>query len=109
MQEDNGQKLFYPIGEVAQMFDLPASTIRFWEKEFTILKPEKNKKGNRLFTPKDIKNLRLIYHLVKERGYTLQGAKSKLKTSQGDAEKSAEITESLHKIRNFLVELKTGL
>lgn len=109
MQDLSSEKLFYPIGEVAEMFNLPASTIRFWEKEFDILKPHKNKKGNRLFTPKDIKNLQLIYHLVKERGYTLQGAKTKLKENPQEAENSAEITASLKKLRCFLEDLKSHL
>jgi len=72
-------KLYYSIGEVADMFDVNASLIRFWEKEFTIIKPKKNKKGNRLFTPKDILNFNKIYNLVKEQGYTLEGAKLALK------------------------------
>ena len=72
------EKIYYTIGEVAELFEVNQSLIRFWEKEFDILKPQKNKKGNRLFTKNDLDNLRLIYHLVKERGYTLQGAKEKL-------------------------------
>ena len=72
-------KLYYSIGEVAEMFDVNASLIRFWEKEFSVLKPKKNKKGNRLFTVKDIKNLEKIYDLVKNKGFTLNGAKMKLK------------------------------
>ena len=72
-------KLYYSIGEVAKMFDVNTSLIRFWENEFDILKPKKNKKGNRLFTQKDVDNLKIIYHLVKERGFTLDGAKKKLR------------------------------
>ena len=83
-----------------------ASLIRFWEKEFDILKPQKNKKGNRLFTQKDIENLKLIYHLVKERGYTLQGAKDKLKENRGDVLDKVEIVESLNRIKGFLLDLK---
>jgi len=75
-------KLYYSIGEVAAMFDVNASLIRFWEKEFTIIKPKKNKKGNRLFTPKDILNFNKIYRLVKEQGYTLEGAKLALKSGE---------------------------
>ncbi len=74
-KEKKIEKLFYPIGEVAQMFDVSVSSIRYWEKEFDILKPKKNKKGNRMFTKKDVENLRIIYHLTKERGFTLEGAK----------------------------------
>ena len=73
------EKLYYSIGEVADMFRVNVSLLRFWEKEFDILKPKKNKKGNRMFTTKDLDNLKIIYHLVKERGYTLEGAKKKLK------------------------------
>ncbi len=73
------QKLYYSMGEVSEMFDVNASLIRFWEKEFSIIKPKKNKKGNRLFTQKDIKNFQLIYQLVKVEGYTLEGAKQQLK------------------------------
>jgi DNA-binding transcriptional MerR regulator len=76
------EKLYYPIGEVAEMFDVSSSLIRYWEKEFDILKPRKNKKGNRLFTKVDIENLKIIFHLVKERGYTLEGAKQKLKDNK---------------------------
>lgn len=72
-------KLYYTIGEVAEMFNVNTSLIRFWEKEFTIIQPKKNKKGNRLFTPKDIINFNKIYHLVKEQGFTLEGAKNALK------------------------------
>lgn len=68
------KKLFYSMGEVAEMFDVNASLIRFWETKFDILRPQKNKKGNRLFSPADVENLKLIYHLVKERGMTLDGA-----------------------------------
>jgi DNA-binding transcriptional MerR regulator len=100
------EKVYYSIGEVAELFDVRPSLIRFWEKEFDILKPQKNKKGNRLFTRQDMANLRLIYHLVKERGYTLQGAKDKLKQNREDVEKRVEIVDSLYKVRNFLEELK---
>ena len=73
------EKLFYKISEVAKMFDVNISTVRYWEKEFDILKPKKNKKGNRLFTPKDVTNLQIIHHLLKERGFTIDGARKKLK------------------------------
>jgi DNA-binding transcriptional MerR regulator len=103
------EKVYYSIGEVAELFEVRPSLIRFWEKEFDILKPQKNKKGNRLFTPQDIASLRLIYHLVKERGYTLQGAKDKLKQNRDDVEKRVEIVDSLYSIRSFLEELKKDL
>jgi len=79
MHIDLPEKRYYKIGEVAKAFGLNTSHIRFWEKEFDILKPKKNKKGNRLFTQEDLKNLKLIYYLVKEKGFTLEGAKSKMK------------------------------
>ena len=103
------EKMFYPIGEVAALFDVNTSLIRFWEKEFDILKPKKNKKGNRLFTPQDIENLKLIYHLVKERGYTLQGAKDKLRDNREDVVNKVAMIESLNRIRSFLLELKGQL
>ena len=102
-------KVYYTIGEVAELFEVNQSLIRYWEKEFDILKPQKNKKGNRLFTKQDIKNLRIIYHLVKERGYTLTGAKEKLKQNKDDVEKSVEIIDSLQKIRSYLLEIKEEL
>ena len=103
------KKLYYSIGEVAKMFNVNASLIRFWEKEFDIIKPKKNKKGNRLFTPADIKHFRLIHHLVKEKGYTLKGAKESLKQNPDDIDKKAEVLDSLNKIRQYLVEMKEGL
>lgn len=101
------EKLYYSIGEVAEMFGVSKSLIRFWETEFEILKPRKNPKGNRLFTKKDIENLKLIYHLVKEKGYTLDGARKKLKESHPDKlEQDVDIAEKLKSLRAFLVELQ---
>lgn len=91
------------------MFEVKTSLIRFWEKEFDILKPKKNKKGNRLFTQKDVDNLKVIYHLVKERGYTLEGAKKKLRENKDDTIQNEEIVERLKDIRAFLVELRDNL
>ena len=102
-------KLYYSIGEVAEMFDVNTSLIRFWEKEFDIIKPKKNKKGNRLFTAEDIKHFRLIHHLVKEKGYTLKGAKESLKSDPGSIDKKAEVLESLARIRKQLVDIKDNL
>ncbi len=76
--EKEPEKIFYTIGEIAKILDVNTSLIRFWEKEFTIIKPKKNKKGNRLFSPQDLENIKQIYHLVKEKGYTLDGAKKEL-------------------------------
>ena len=102
-------KLFYKIGEVAEMFRVNVSLIRFWEKEFDLLKPKKNKKGNRLFTKKDVDNLTIIYHLVKERGFTLEGAKQKLKENKSDTIDNIEIVNHLKDIRGFLVKLREEL
>jgi len=103
------KKLFYPIGEVAEMFNLPTSTIRFWEQEFDVLKPKKNKKGNRLFTNEDLDNLKIIYKLVKEEGYTLSGAKTHLKEMKKNVSDNEPIKNSLLHIRKQLEELKTAL
>jgi len=91
------------------MFNVNTSLIRFWEKEFAILKPHKNKKGNRLFTKTDVENLHIIYNLVKERGYTLDGAKKKLKENKDDQLNEADMLQSLKKVRAFLIDLKTEL
>ena len=103
------KKLFYPIGEVAEMFNLPTSTIRFWEQEFDVLKPKKNKKGNRLFTNEDLDNLKIIYKLVKEEGYTLSGAKTHLKEMKKNVSYNEPIKKSLLHIRKQLEELKAAL
>ena len=108
-KETETVKLYYTIGEVSKMFQVNASLIRFWEKEFEVLQPKKNKKGNRLFTAEDVENLRIIFHLVKERGFTLQGAKSKLKENKADVVNTAELYDSLQRVRGFLVELKDNL
>ena len=100
------KKLYYSIGEVADIFNVNTSLIRFWEKEFDIIKPKKNKKGNRLFTEKDVDNFFIIYHLVKERGFTLQGAKDKLKENPQDTINQIEIVKSLEDVKSFLVDLK---
>ena len=103
------EKLFYTIGETAKMFDVNVSLIRFWEKEFDILKPKKNKKGNRLFTKKDLNNLQIIYHLVKERGFTLEGAKKKLRDNKKDTIDNIEIITHLKNMRKFLVAFREEL
>lgn len=101
-------KQYYPIGEVAAMFRVNISLIRFWENEFDILKPRKNRKGNRFFRPDDVKNLKLIYFLLKERKYTISGAKSFIKSGKKVNERF-EAIESLKNIRSMLLELKAGL
>ncbi len=102
------QKMYYPIGTVSEMFKVNQSLIRFWENEFDILKPRKNGKGDRLFRPEDVKNLKLIYHLLRERKYTIEGAKDFLKHNK-KAEQRFTMIESLKKIRGFLNELKANL
>ena len=108
-KEKPTEKLFYKIGEVADMYAVNVSLIRFWEKEFDILKPKKNRKGNRMFTKKDVSNLNVIYHLVKERGFTLEGAKQKIKENKGDTIDNIKIVKHLKDIRGFLVRLREGL
>jgi len=102
-------KIYYSIGEVARMFDVNTSLIRFWEKEFDIIRPRKNKKGNRLFSKKDVDNFHMIFHLVKERGYTLKGAKEKLNINPKETRQDMEILKTLHKMRDFLLALKSNL
>ena len=103
------EKLYYGIGEVAEAFGVNTSLIRFWEKEFDIIKPKKNAKGNRKFTPEDIKNLELIYHLVKERGFTLEGAKTHLKEEGRKTLDNFEIIRKLETIKSSLIQLKNQL
>lgn len=101
-------KLYYSIGEVAKAFDVNTSLIRYWEQEFPIIKPKKNKKGNRYFTPEDIKNLQIIYHLVKEKGYTLDGAKIALTTNSKISE-TITIIDRLEFVKAELLKLKESL
>jgi len=105
-KEKGIDKIYYTIGEVAEMFHVNTSLIRFWEKEFDIINPQKNKKGNRLFTKEDIDNFYIIFHLVKERGFTLQGAKEKLRGNKEDTIRQIEIVKRLNKIKDFLNEIK---
>jgi len=108
-KEKKVEKLYYSIGEVAEMFDVNTSLIRFWEKEFDVIKPHKNKKGNRMFTPKDIENFHLIYHLVKEKGMTLKGAQKKLKENRDDTIHDFEVVSKLKEIRGLLVEVRDNI
>ena len=103
------EKLYYGIGEVARAFDVNTSLIRFWEKEFDVLKPKKNAKGNRKFTPEDIKNLQLIYHLVKERGFTLEGAKTHLKENKRKTLSNFDIIQKLEGVKAELSRIKEQL
>ena len=107
--ELKADKLYYSIGELAIAFDVNASLIRFWDSEFDILKPKKNAKGNRMFTPEDVKNIKLIYHLVKERGFTLEGAKTHLKERQKKTLDKFEIISKLESIKAQLTSIKNQL
>jgi DNA-binding transcriptional MerR regulator len=97
------------MGEVADILDVSHSLLRFWEKKFDIIKPAKNKKGNRLFTPEDVRNLKIIYHLVKERRMTLDGAQKHLKANRGDVGRDMQLAERLASIRSLLVEVRNSL
>jgi DNA-binding transcriptional MerR regulator len=108
-KEKKVEKLFYAIGEVAEMLNVPISTVRFWENEFDILKPHKNKKGNRLFTIADIKNLKIIHHLVKEKGMTLAGAKKQLSAKWEETDYKYEISQSLKNIKGTLLEIRDSI
>lgn len=109
MQIELPEKRYYAIGEVAKAFNVNTSLIRFWEKEFAVLKPKKNAKGNRKFTPDDINNLKFIYHLVKERGFTLEGAKTHLKEEKKKSLTNFEIISKLEGVKAQLIKLKNEL
>jgi DNA-binding transcriptional MerR regulator len=109
MQVDLPDKRYYGIGEVARAFDVNTSLIRFWEKEFDVLQPKKNAKGNRKFTPRDVQNLELIYHLVKERGFTLEGAKLHLKENRQKSMETYEIIRKLEWVKAELNKIKEQL
>jgi len=99
-------KLYYSIGEVAEQFKLNVATLRFWEKEFSIIKPKKNEKGTRFYRQEDIDAIRLIYHLVKERGMTLAGAKQKLKNNKELTIRQEEIVNRLKQVKEELVSIR---
>lgn len=109
MHIDLPEKRYYGIGEVAKAFGVNTSLIRFWEKEFDVLKPKKNAKGNRKFTTEDIKNLKLIFYLVKERGFTLEGAKVHLKEEKQKTLTNFEIISKLESVKNQLIKIKYQL
>ena len=109
MHIDLPEKRYYKIGEVAKAFDVNTSHIRFWEKEFDIIKPKKNAKGNRLFTKEDVENFKLIYNLVKERGFTLEGAKQKLKKNPESIFNNHEIISRLESVKAELQKIKDQL
>ena len=109
MQINLPDKRYYKIGEVAKALEVNTSLIRFWENEFEVLKPKKNKKGNRLFTPEDLENLKMIYFLVKEKGFTLEGAKNKLKENPDEIFSKHKINLRLEEIKNELIDIKNQL
>jgi DNA-binding transcriptional MerR regulator len=113
LEEEKIKKLYYSIGEVSKMFEVNASLIRFWEKEFSVIRPKKNKKGNRLFTEKDIENIRLVYDLVKVKGYTLEGAKSHMKSRKNEVvvkvSDNPQIIDRLEGIKSELNEILLNL
>ena len=108
-KEPKIEKLYYTISEVAEMFNVNASLIRYWEKEFDVIQPRKNKKGTRFFTKQDIDNFHLIFNLVKERGMTLKGAQNKLRASKEEAVNNFEIIKTLKNIKEMLLEIKDEL
>ncbi len=108
-RQPKSEKLFYSIGEVSEMFGLAPSTIRFWEKEFPTIQPHKNKKGDRFFKQEDIDHLALINHLVKEKGMTLKGAKTRIKESRKEAENNFELVNKLQQVKDYLLEIKNEL
>lgn len=113
-EKEETQKLYYTISEISEMFDINASTIRYWEKEFNTLSPSKNKKGNRIFTIKDIENIRILVELIKIKGYTIQGAKETLKSKSESitlqkSNNQAEVIAKLQEIKSKLIELRDKL
>lgn len=103
------EKLYYTMGEVTQIFDVNASQIRYYEKEFEILQPKKNKKGNRLFSAEDVENLKIIFSLIKDKGFTIQGAKDFLRTNKNEVKENQKVIDSLERLKQFLLEVKEKL
>ena len=108
-KEPKSEKHYYSIGEVSEKFGLAPSTLRFWEKGFDTIKPFKNKKGDRFYTQEDIDHLALINHLVKERGMTLKGARTKIKENKTETENTYEIVNRLQQIKTYLLEIREAL
>ena len=102
-------KMYYTMGEVSAMFDVNQSLIRFYEKEFDVLQPKKNKKGNRYFTPEDLDNFKIIFHLIRDKGYTLQGAKDHLKNNMDGTRDNQRVIDSLENMKKFLLEVRDEL
>ena len=108
-KEENYTKRYYTIGEVAERFGISKSVIRFWEGEFDTLKPHKNSKGDRRFTAKNIEELKLIYELVKEKGFTLEGAKREIKLYKARLKQKQQITDKLNELKSFLTKLRDSI
>ncbi len=108
-KEHEISKMYYTMGEVAAIFDVNQSLIRFYEKEFDVLQPKKNKKGNRYFTPEDIEHLRIIFHLIRDKGYTINGAREHLKKNIDESRESQRVIDSLESIKRFLLEVREQL
>ena len=108
-KEKEIKKLFYSIGEVSKILNVNVSLIRFWDNEFDIIKPKKNKKGNRLFSENDLKNIKIIHHLLKNNGFTIKGAKKVLKSKKNDLQKNIFLKEKLLEFKKFLVSLRESL
>ena len=102
-------KWYYTRGEVTWMFDVNAPKILFYEREFEFLQPKKKKKGNRLFTQEDIANLKIIFNLVKDKGFTLQGARDYLKANKTEAKENQRVVDSLERLKSFLIEVRDSL
>jgi DNA-binding transcriptional MerR regulator len=102
-------KLYYPISEVAELMDVNASTLRYWEKEFDNIRPHRNKKGNRFYTASDIESIRMIRYLLKDKGFTIQGARDQLKSHAESTKKSMDVVRSLESIKDFLIQIRDEL
>lgn len=108
-KEHEISKMYYTMGEVSAMFDVNQSLLRFYEKEFDILQPKKNKKGNRYFTPEDIENLKIIFHLIRDKGYTINGAKEHMKSNMGESKDQQRVLHALENLKKFLLEVRDQL
>ncbi|MPM05151.1 hypothetical protein SDC9_51438 [bioreactor metagenome] len=109
MPENSDSKLYYSIGEITERYKIRPSALHFWEKQFPELNPKRNKKGNRFYTEEDIVLLDMIYYLTKVKGYTLKGAKERIKADRKNIERNAAISATLNHLRDFLTELKDSM
>jgi DNA-binding transcriptional MerR regulator len=109
LNDDDISKMYYSMGEVSAMFGVKQSLLRFYENEFKILQPKKNKKGNRYFTPEDLENFKIIFHLINDKGYTIQGAKDHLKNNMGETRDNQRVINSLESMKKFLLEVRDQL